>query len=111
MKIPLTASTDPENVQSIGQLWESLYRFAKGRYEDNLLCGEYPIDVRDMQLVALNALVDAINVFHKHAATIKPKMVCRSCGYTFIDKFDDMLSIEVTGLCRVCTEASQQTNI
>jgi len=111
MKINLTASVDPENIQSIGQLWESLYKLAKGRHEDNLLCGEYPIDVRDMQLVALNCLVNAINDFHKHAAAIKPKMMCRSCGYTIIDNFADMLCIEVTGFCRKCAAAAEQTDM
>lgn len=68
-KCYLTDSTDPGNVQTIGELWESVRFFAERRCEDNQLCiehrgGEYPLEVRIQQMKSLQALTHAIEEFH-----------------------------------------------
>lgn len=66
----LTDSIDPGNIQTIGELWESLAKYAQGRVDDNKLSKDcYPIEVRKAQMASLHALVDAINEFHTTFST------------------------------------------
>jgi hypothetical protein len=107
MEVPITASIDPENIQGIGELWKSVYEYAKAQYEDNQLYNsKYPIETRRTQMVALNSLIDAINKFHKEAGTIKRSMKCKTCSHVFVgtDSFEDRLSIKTTGMCRECVK-------
>jgi len=105
MEIPLTASANPGNTQNIGELWESLYKYAKARHEDNQLYnGKYPIETRRMQMSSLNSLIEDINKFHKEVSMIKPSMVCNSCGHIFTDSFKNKLSIKTTNMCCECVK-------
>lgn len=62
----LTDSTDPGNIQTIGELWESLHFFAECRCKDNLKYnGEYPLETRINQMETLKVLVKTIEEFHK----------------------------------------------
>jgi len=54
-----------EGIQSIGELWESLAKFAQRRVEDNEhYFGDYPLLVRCAQMPSLKSLVAAIEKFH-----------------------------------------------
>lgn len=64
MTVKMTNRAD-ENTMTIGELWETLYEFAKNRHEDNKLYeGAYPINTRINQMQTLRTIVDAINDFH-----------------------------------------------
>lgn len=62
----LTDSIRPRQVQTIGELWESLAVYAQGRHEDNAKYdGAYIMKTRKAQMAALHSLVNAIDEFHK----------------------------------------------
>lgn len=62
----LMDSLDTHKIQNIGELWESLAKYAQGRCEDNKRYGgKYPINTRKSQMASLHSLVSAITDFHE----------------------------------------------
>lgn len=64
----ITDSVDPGNIQTIGELWDSIAQFCNSRIKDNSRYnGEYPLETRINQMAQLKGLVNAIEEFHKFA--------------------------------------------
>lgn len=54
-----------EGMQSIKELWESVAKLSKHVVEDNeKYDGEYPVSVREMQMVTLKALIRELETHH-----------------------------------------------
>ena len=55
-----------EELQSIGELWQSVASLATGRVSDNeKYGGGYPLDIREAQAESLMCLVNTILLTHK----------------------------------------------
>jgi hypothetical protein len=53
------------DTQSIEELWESLAKLSQNITKDNQRYnGEYPISIRERQMITLDSLVNAIKGFH-----------------------------------------------
>ena len=62
--VKITDATS-NDVMDIGSLWAALAHFTMNRHKDNgLYDGEYPIEIRMMQMKTLKCLVSEIENFH-----------------------------------------------
>ena len=54
-----------DGMQSVGQLWQSLYVLCRHVYGDNTEGDEYPTEVRRMQITSLKAMIRELEIHHE----------------------------------------------